>query len=95
MKLPNERTELGDKVRDVVTGFKGVVVARTEWLNGCVRVTVQPKMKKDGVCPEGAAFDEPQLEILQRANTPPEVKEQRLETGGPRPDVHRAAEPGR
>ena len=36
---------LGDEVKDTITGFKGIVVARTEWLNGCARVTVQPQSK--------------------------------------------------
>jgi hypothetical protein len=29
--------KLGDYVRDKLTGFKGVAVARTEFVNGCVQ----------------------------------------------------------
>lgn len=34
--------QLGDKARDTVSGFAGVCVARTEWLNGCWRMTLPP-----------------------------------------------------
>ena len=34
--------QLGDKVKDTITGFTGVVTGRSEWLFGCVRCAVQP-----------------------------------------------------
>lgn len=40
--------KLGDNVKDTITGYTGVVVARTEWLYGCVRFGVQSKELKDG-----------------------------------------------
>lgn len=75
--------KLGDKVKDSITGFSGIVVARTEWLNGCARITVQPeKTDKDGKVPETHTFDEPQLTVSK------EAKYQRgsTNTGGPRPE---------
>jgi hypothetical protein len=57
---------LGDKVKDTVTGLTGTAVARTEWLNGCVRVTIQPTVKKkDGSVPEAYTTDEPQVVVVQ------------------------------
>ena len=56
--------ELGSKVRDRISGFEGVAVARTVWRQGCARITVQPKVDKDGKLPETASFDEPELEVL-------------------------------
>ncbi|MFH1304496.1 MAG: hypothetical protein ABIK07_25870 [Planctomycetota bacterium] len=41
----------GSLVRDVVTGFEGVVIARDEWDTGCKRIGVQPK----GLTEEGKA----------------------------------------
>ena len=35
--------ELGDEVIDIYTGFKGVVMARTLFINGCVQFSVAPK----------------------------------------------------
>ena len=36
--------ELGQKVKDKVTGFNGIAVARIEYLNGCKQILVMPKM---------------------------------------------------
>ena len=53
---------LGKKVRDKITGFEGVAVAKTEWLYGCIRYGVQGlKVKEDGTLSEAQWFDEPQL----------------------------------
>lgn len=71
---------LGDKARDQVTGFEGICVARTTWLNGCVRCTLQsPVLDKDGKPQDGQTFDEPQLIVVQAAvvSTGPR------DTGGP------------
>lgn len=64
---------LGAKVRDKVTGLTGIVVCRSEWLHGCVRIVVQPQELKDGKPVESSVFDEPSLEVIENvANvTPP------------------------
>jgi len=56
--------ELGTEVCDVVSGFCGVAVAKHLYLNGCSRITVQPKIDKDGKLPAEQTFDEPQLELI-------------------------------
>lgn len=58
--------ELGDYVQDTVTGFKGVAVARTQWLYGCSRINIQPKIDKDGKLGDTISFDEPSLIILKK-----------------------------
>lgn len=35
------KIEVGDVACDMVTGFFGIVVARTEWLNGCARLVAE------------------------------------------------------
>lgn len=55
---------LGTKVKDKVTGLRGVVVARTEWLFGCLRYTVQPQKLKDGSPIAMETFDEDALVVL-------------------------------
>ena len=57
---------LGDKVKDSVSGFTGIAVGRTEWLQGCARITIQPAVGKDGKLPDSATFDEPQLIVLTK-----------------------------
>lgn len=59
------KIELGDKVKDTVTGFTGIAVARTTWLYGCDRILVQPLVDKDGKIPEDRAFDEMGLSIIK------------------------------
>lgn len=77
-----DQIELGDEVKDVVTGFQGIAVARTMWLHGCARVTVQPKgTDKNGKRYENDTFDEPQLEIVKKKK----VEMGTAKTGGPMP----------
>lgn len=73
---------LGDKVKDKVTGFKGIAIARTEWLNGCSRITVQPDRLDGGKVPDSQTFDEPQLTVLKAG----QVKTGSRDTGGPIPN---------
>jgi len=71
---------LGDKVRDKVTGFTGIAVVRSTYLNGCDRICIQPEVKKDGIMPDEKYFDEPQLEVVGK----PKVKQKsKRTTGGP------------
>jgi len=77
--------KLGDRARDVVTGFEGVAVARTQWLNGCVRISLQPeKLDKEGKVRESQSFDVEQLEVVGKP-----VKIPGRNTGGPRPEPAR------
>lgn len=57
--------ELGDEVKDMVSGFKGIAVAKHSYLEGCNRISVQPRIDKDGKLPESQSFDEPQLQIVK------------------------------
>lgn len=76
-----DKIELGDEVRDTVTGFKGKAVARTTWISGCDRINVQPPVGKDGKLSETASFDEPMLEIIKKAKVRAEMP---IKKGGPR-----------
>lgn len=57
---------LGDKVKDRISGFSGIVTARLEYLNGCLRMQVSPdKVDKEGKVPEGYIFDVEQLDLVK------------------------------
>ena len=60
--------ELGIKVKDVVTGFKGVTMARAEYLTGCNQYLVLPIPKKASkdTYPESHWFDEARLRIVNK-----------------------------
>jgi hypothetical protein len=64
------KVNLGDIVKDPITGYEGTAIGRTEWLNGCARITVQmPGVKPDGGLYDSQAFDEPQLEVVKSVKT--------------------------
>jgi len=54
------KIELGAKVVDNITGFRGTVTGRCEYLTGCRQYCVTPKAK-DGILSEGSWLDEDRL----------------------------------
>lgn len=74
--------ELGSTVKDLVTGFQGIVNARAIHLNGCDRYWVEPPVKKDGTRADGAWHDVTTLKTIKGpskellAMTQPEPTEQ-------------------
>jgi heat shock protein HspQ len=78
----NFKYELGDVLRDKITGFEGVVVARTQWLSNCNVYSLQSQVLHEGKPQDRQAFDEPQLELVK-----PKVLKENRETGGSAPPV--------
>lgn len=73
--------KLGQKVKDKVTGFEGIVVHHAHFINGCHQLGIQPdKLNKDGEPIEQGNFDIQQLEVIG-AGVNEEIEEK--ETGGP------------
>ncbi len=88
------KVENGKTVRDKISGYEGVVIARTDWLTGCVRFGVQArKLKEDGGVLDAQWFDESQLEVIDDAGVPnmPGVVEP--PPGGPTPTPPRNPDP--
>lgn len=84
--------QLGDYCRDTVSDFEGTCVARTEWLNGCWRMTLQPRgLNKDGQPFETNTFDAFQVVVVRAKSVPSGSKE----TGGPRPEPRQQSGPVR
>jgi len=71
--------EVGDKVKDMVSGIEGTTVSKTEFLNGCVQFGVQPKVKKGTNEINTWNIDEEQLKVISKKN----VKVEKKSTGGP------------
>lgn len=84
------KLNLGDKVKDTVTGFTGIAVARTTWLHGCDRVTIQPEgLTKEGKVHDNFTFDEMQLVVVKEnavKSTREGVNKTKKVTGGPQND---------
>ena len=60
--------KLGDTVQDMVSGLKGIAVARTYWLFGVSRITLQPPVDKDGQVPKNYCCDEPQVSVINEVS---------------------------
>lgn len=58
----DQRSLLGLKVRDRVTGFSGITTSVTFDLYGCIQAFVTPPQGKDGKLPDGGWFDSHRLE---------------------------------
>lgn len=59
--------ELGDTVKCIYSGFTGVAVCKTVFINGCVQYGLVPKWNKtEKSTPEEAGFDEDSLTIVKR-----------------------------
>ena len=74
--------ELGDKVKDRVSGVTGIVTSIHDFLYGCRRISVQQALTKGAKYEDALTFDEPQLKLVKAGAY--QVEEDLPETGGPR-----------
>jgi hypothetical protein len=70
------KIDLGNTVRDVVTGLTGIVTAEVRYLTGCTQFCVLPPMRGDKY-PEGQYIDAQRLEFVDAG-----VMVTATETGG-------------
>lgn len=57
-----EPINLGENVRDVISGATGIAVGRATYLTGAIRILVQPRMNHDGIPRNDFWIDENRLE---------------------------------
>lgn len=58
------RLDLGQRVKDTVTGFSGVITARCEYLTGCIQYSVTAEKLENGDSRQNW-FDEDRLVALK------------------------------
>lgn len=59
--------DLGVEVKDVVTGFKGIIMGRTQYTTGCNQYGVlNPELTKEGKLREWLWFDENRIEVTSK-----------------------------
>lgn len=63
--------KLGSEVKDFITGFKGIAIARIVYLSGCIQIQVQAKGLKDGKIIKAEWIDEPQLVCMKEKKAKP------------------------
>lgn len=55
--------KLGQEAKDIITGYRGIVMARTVYLTGCTQILLTPtKLSKTGERQTGEWFDEPRVQ---------------------------------
>lgn len=77
---PNNHFELGEQLRDTVTGLVGIATGRIEYINGCTQYSLRGKVDKEGKVPDQHWVDSQQL-IRVGAG----IKVKQKATGGPTP----------
>jgi len=91
--------ELGNTVKDTVTGFTGIATGKHTFINGCVYFSVTPPMSKEdkekGTQPEAGFFDAGRLArtgkgVAQSYVKAPEVEKTKERPGGPSTRARRA-----
>ena len=83
--------ELGDVVKDIITGLEGVVMVRAEYLTNCTHIGIQPFSLKDGIPQDWIWIDErrckktskKRIVLKEEARISVEVPKR---TGGPQPN---------
>lgn len=61
------RFNLGEEVREIVTGFSGIIMVRSEYFTGCRHYGVQSrKINSDGKLGDWEYFDESRLELVSK-----------------------------
>ncbi len=86
---------LGDRARDAITGFEGIVTARHEYVTGCVRFTVESESLEDTKL-RSEWFDEVRLRVVMAsAITFHAERPSELAPAGPQDDPPSLREPPR
>jgi hypothetical protein len=78
------KIQLGDFVRDRITGFEGVATSKTKFITGCTQIGVTP-LAVENKTGEGQLFDRDRLEIV-RAQEVKDVADKK-NPGGPNRDA--------
>lgn len=65
--------QLGDKVKDRISGLQGIVVVVSDSLHGCRQIAVRPQELKDGKPVEASWFDIDQVELVEAGVIKPKV----------------------
>jgi len=79
--------QLGQKAKDKITGFEGIITARAQYLTGCDQYGITPPVNKEGTIDSVEFFDEGRIEITGRGMLPEEVQTETK--GGPNRDAPR------
>ena len=74
--------KLGERVKDTITGFEGIVVCKANYLNGCVQIQVQSQELDDGKIVKPEWIDEPQLVVIKPSPLEAIERKNKVRPGG-------------
>lgn len=57
--------ELGETVRDIITGFQGVITGHVDYITGCDQYILQPKAKDKKTTSDALWVDEDRLQKVK------------------------------
>jgi len=77
--------ELGQKGKDKITGFTGILTSRQQYITGCDQYTLTPGMNEDKELMEQYSFDEDRIKIIGRGILPKDVSNEKNPGGPHRP----------
>jgi len=63
--------ELGIEAKDIITGFSGIIMSRSEHLTGCNVYSISPKTLQEGKLAETQWFDESRIEKIGEGENDP------------------------
>lgn len=84
---------LGDRVKDKISGLTGICTGRSVYLYGCTRIAIQAEVLEAGKPIESYWLDEAQCDVVQSAVIKGHVAIAEKPPSGPRPDAQRQSNP--
>lgn len=51
--------------RDVITGFKGVIIGYVQYMTGCSQFLLTPKVGEDNTLKDGQWYDTSRIEVVE------------------------------
>lgn len=82
--MSNSTPKLGDRVKDRVTGFTGIIIAHSQQLTGCDRMFVEPPVDRDGKPVQGMWVDIDLLDIVEAGVVPRVIYNRKVAVPGGR-----------
>jgi hypothetical protein len=77
--------ELGQKAKDEITGFWGIITGRAQYLYGCDQYCIVPPVDKEGKIGKAEWFDEGRIKIISIGVDARDVTVEK--PGGPQRDM--------
>jgi hypothetical protein len=82
--MNEHKFQLGSRLKDKVSGMKGIATSRLEYLNGCIQYGIQPPYsEREKKKPDAHWIDEEQLEYVDKG-----ITVQKKPKGGPDSIAH-------